>query len=82
MQIVNIEADLVRIPGWERFGWLRHGFSTRVGGVSTIYGPAELNLGWTKEDDPKLAAEHRRRFAGAVGGGMSYNDEHVMVSVG
>jgi YfiH family protein len=27
----------VRVPGWEQIEWLRHGFSTRAGGVSTIY---------------------------------------------
>ena len=43
---------MVRVAGWERFGWLRHGFSTRAGGVSTVYGEGTLNLGWTKEDDP------------------------------
>lgn len=69
MQIVDFQAGLVRIPGWERFDWLRHGFSTRLGGVSSAYGPDELNLGWTKEDDPGLVAENRRRFVGAIGGG-------------
>src|SRR5580704_7835826 len=41
----------VWVAGWEKFAWLRHGFSTRMGGVSTIYGEGSLNLGWTKEDD-------------------------------
>ena len=71
MQIIDIQAVLVRIPGWERLGWLRHGFSTRLGGVSSVYGPGELNLGWTKEDDPGSVAENRRRFVGAVGGGQT-----------
>src|ERR1700742_1022245 len=30
-------AGVVRVPGWEQFAWLRHGFSTREGGVSTVY---------------------------------------------
>jgi len=59
---------VVRVAGWERYGWLRHGFSTRAGGVSTVYGGNSLNLGWTKEDDPALVAENRRRFLGAVCG--------------
>jgi polyphenol oxidase len=53
---------VVQVGGWKRFGWLRHGFSTRVGGVSSVYGGNSLNLGWTKEDDPALVAENRRRF--------------------
>ena len=33
-----------------------------------MYGGSSLNLGWTKEDDPALVAENRRRFAYAVSG--------------
>ena len=61
-------VEVVRVPGWEQYGWLRHGFSTRGGGVSTVYGGSSLNLGWTKEDDPGLVAENRRRFLGGVCG--------------
>ena len=62
------DLELVQVAGWERFGWLRHGFSTRGGGVSMVYGAGgELNLGWTKEDDPAEVAENRRRFVQAVG---------------
>ncbi len=61
------EVGLVAVPGWEKYGWLRHGFSARSGGVSTVYGPGELNLGWTQEDDPAAVAENRRRFVRAVG---------------
>ena len=32
---VNEGLGLVTVPGWGRYAWLRHGFSTRVGGVST-----------------------------------------------
>ena len=56
------------VPGWERFSWLRAGFSTRQGGGSTAYGDRELNLGWTREDDPATVAENRRRFLQAVAG--------------
>ncbi|WP_263383504.1 peptidoglycan editing factor PgeF [Granulicella arctica] len=58
--------DLVQVEGWKRFPWLRHGFSTRLGGVSTIYGEGSLNLGWTNEDDPLAVAENRRRLVHAV----------------
>lgn len=65
-------VELVRVGWWGRFPWLRHGFSTRAGGVSSVYGGdslnLSLNLGWTKEDDPELVAENRRRFLRAVGG--------------
>lgn len=61
-------VEVVRVPGWETYGWQRHGFSTRMGGVSTVYGGKSLNLGWTKEDDPALVAENRRRFLCGVCG--------------
>jgi len=60
---------VVRAAGWERYGWLRHGFSTRAGGVSTVYGDGELNLGWTKEDLAANVVENRRRFLAEVAGG-------------
>lgn len=47
--------------------WLRHGFSTRRGGVSAVYGGQALNLGWTKEDTSEAVVENRRRFIDEVG---------------
>jgi polyphenol oxidase len=50
--------------------WLVHGFSTRRGGGSCVYGGATLNLGFTK-DDSRSAVERNRllflRQLGAVG---------------
>src|SRR5438128_1487701 len=64
------DLGLVQIEAWKRFGWLRHGFSTRAGGASMVYGDGgALNLGWTPEDDPAVVAENRRRLVEAVGGG-------------
>ncbi len=60
--------EIVRVAGWGCYGWLRHGFSTRMAGVSTVYGGNSLNLGWTKEDKAALVAENRRRFLVAVCG--------------
>lgn len=59
---------VVQVEALQRYAWLRHGFSTRGGGVSTVYGGHSLNLGWTKEDDPALVAQNRRRFLAAVCG--------------
>jgi len=65
-------VDMVRAPGWLRYAWLRHGFSTRAGGVSTINDSGasvgSLNLGWTQQDDPANVAENRRRFMAAIAG--------------
>lgn len=68
---VGIELSVVRVPEWSRFGWLRHGFSTRAEGVSVVYGGRSLNLGWTKEDDQEAVSENRRRFIGAIAGDAS-----------
>lgn len=64
-------AGVVRAEAWQGLPWLRHGFSTRSGGRSTVYGGETLNLGWTKEDDPGWVAENRRAFAQAVAGGAA-----------
>ena len=60
------------VPGWEEHPWLKAGFSTRKGGVSRVYAarnaPGELNLGFTKEDDPASVVANRRLLAEAVSG--------------
>lgn len=43
----------------KRLPWLVHGFSTRIGGFSQIYGHSDLNLGFTK-DDSRAAVERNR----------------------
>jgi polyphenol oxidase len=65
---VSGDLEVLHVEGWEQYGWLRHGFSRRSGGVSSVYGGETLNLGWTKEDNPALVAENRRRFLLEVGG--------------
>jgi YfiH family protein len=61
---------IVRVPEWAAaYPWLRHGFSTRQGGVSTVYGkPDDLNLGFTKDDDPERVKQNRRLFTDAIAG--------------
>ncbi len=81
--VAGADVGIVRVAGWERNVWLRHGFSTRAGGVSTVYsaGSGELNLGWTKEDDPACVRENRGRFLRLAGGEMSGNRGMRMVNV-
>jgi len=45
---------------------LIHGFSTRQGGVSTIYQPNDLNLGFTKDDDRANVRTNRLRFLASL----------------
>ncbi len=60
------------VPGWEKFPWLWHGFSTRQGGVSRAYcpedAPGELNLGFTASDTPEAVSRNRELFTEAVTG--------------
>jgi YfiH family protein len=62
------DLHVLKVEGWKQYEWLLHGFSTRGGGVSQVYGGSTLNLGWTKENDSRSVAENRRRFLGAVRG--------------
>ena len=62
---------VVKVAAWEKFPWLKAGFSTRQGGGSMLYsggGVGEQNLGWTAEDDAATVAENRRGFVSAVAG--------------
>jgi polyphenol oxidase len=51
--------------------WLIHGFSTRIGGFSRVYGGKALNLGFTKQDSHSAVERNRTTFLqqlGAVSG--------------
>lgn len=64
------DAGLVRVGDWERFGWLRAGFSRRSGGISSAFGGKSLNLGWKDEDDDANVRENRRRFMAGIDGDL------------
>lgn len=60
-----IQADDLNQPG------LRHGFFTRLGGVSDgIY--SSLNTGWGSKDDQARVAENRHRVARQLGVGSDH----------
>ncbi len=65
-------VQFVAVPGWEKLPWLWHGFSSRLGGVTSIYSPegapGELNLGFTSEDDRENVLRNRQLLAEAVTG--------------
>ena len=50
----------------ESCGMVKHGFSTRLGRVSTG-NCATMNISTTRGDDPEAIAENKRRIAGAIG---------------
>lgn len=47
--------------------WLVHGFSTRAGGFSRVYGAGDLNLGFTKEDSRAAVERNRAAFLRELG---------------
>lgn len=54
------------IPSFEDTGLVRHGFSSRLGGVSTGE-CASLNLGFKRKDSPENVRENFRLFCEALG---------------
>ena len=67
------QLEVVRVPGWSGrskpdLGWLIHGFSTRMGGRTTVYRPGnlDLNLGFTDSDDREIVAANRELFVAAA----------------
>jgi len=60
IQILRADA-LTTVP------WLVHGFSTRQGGYSRVYGGDSLNLGHTKHDSATLVEKNRVAFVQKLG---------------
>jgi len=59
--------QVLTVATWAEFPWLVHGFSTRPGGLSKVYGGASLNLGFTKEDRRKTVERNREVFFRGLG---------------
>ena len=61
-QLKILQADSLKaIP------WLVHGFSTRAGGFSTVYGGRTLNLGFTQQDTRAAVEKNREKFLQQLG---------------
>ncbi len=60
LQILR-SAKLGKLP------WLVHGFSTRLGGVSRVYGGRALNLGFTRHDSHVVVERNRELFLKQLG---------------
>ena len=58
--------EVLRAPSLARIPWLVHGFSTRAGGASRLYGGHALNLGFTADDSRAGVERNRAVFAAAV----------------
>ena len=79
--------EIVRVAAWSKFPWLRHGFSTRMGGVTEAYRQGEddkrldLNLGFTSHDSETNVLENRRRFLAALGVGSGESTPPKLVTL-
>ena len=61
------DIEVLRADGFPGVPWLVHGFSTRMGGVSTCYGGRSLSLGLTSYDSHPNVERNRRLFEEALG---------------
>lgn len=61
------KLELIHAHSFADIDWLRHGFSTRTGGVSKCYGGNALNLGVTEEDTRDAVQRNRELFFRAIG---------------
>ena len=64
-KVVN-GVPFLSYPLLEKTGIVNHGFSTRLGGVSTGH-CSTMNISTTRGDDPEAIAENKRRIAAAIG---------------
>ena len=64
-KVVN-GVPFLSYPLLERTGIVNHGFSTRMGGVSTGH-CSTMNISTTRGDAPEAIAENKRRIANAIG---------------
>ncbi len=59
-----------------RVSWLVHGFSSRPGGFSRVYGKSDLNLGFTKDDSKTTVQRNRAAFLRALGEPCQASAQH------
>ncbi|MGO9087290.1 MAG: peptidoglycan editing factor PgeF [Candidatus Sulfotelmatobacter sp.] len=61
------KLNILRARHLTALGWLVHGFSTRAGGFSRVYGQGDLNLGFTKDDSRATVERNRAAFLREIG---------------
>jgi YfiH family protein len=69
------KCEILRFDSLASLPWLIHGFSTRLSGVSKVYGGKALNLGFTREDSRAAVEQNRAAFLrqlGAAGKGRAW----------
>lgn len=61
------QNKILRADSLTPLPWLIHGFSTRPGGFSKVYGGKSLNLGFTREDSQRAVKQNRAAFLRQLG---------------
>jgi YfiH family protein len=61
------KIEIIRAHNLAQIPWLVHGFSTRIGGFSQVYGGRSLNLGYTHDDSREAVERNRAAFLAAIG---------------
>jgi YfiH family protein len=61
------QIKILQAEQFEKHPWLIHGFSTRQGGYSRVYGGRALNLGFTKTDTCPAVERNRAAFLANLG---------------
>lgn len=61
------KLEVLHASNLKNIPWLIHGFSTRKGGSSRVYGGNALNLGFTKEDSRAAVERNSAAFLKAIG---------------
>jgi YfiH family protein len=75
------KLNILRAAHLSKFPWLIHGFSTRVGGFSRVYGKAALNLGFTKDDSKATVERNRAAFLAELGAKREVNRRWPLVTL-
>lgn len=61
------KISILHAPNFD-LPYVVHGFSTRAGGVSTVFGGRDLNLGKGKHESAALVDRNRKLFLDSIGG--------------
>jgi len=61
------QITILQAESFNEYPWLIHGFSTREGGCSRVYGGNALNLGFTQTDAKSAVERNRAAFLARLG---------------
>jgi polyphenol oxidase len=66
-RVAKNKLQLLHSKKLGELGWLVHAFSTRLGGMSRVYGGNALNLGFTEHDSRAAVEQNRELFLKELG---------------